>query len=178
MKHLIAKRYAKALFELAEDGRQTEKVHADMQLIHQACVDAEDLQDFLKNEVLPAETQEKVLENIFASKIEAVTWVFLKLLIHKGRLEYLDVIAEEFLELVQKSMGAVQAEMIAAENISATQKKDIEARLKKRLHKDVDVNVTVDPQMLGGFTIKIEDQVFDYSLEHQLQSFKEKVLKG
>ena len=178
MSQSIAKRYAQALFELADESYQIKKVVTDMELIHQCFLDSEEFRVFVRNPIIPYEKREEALKSLFGKKIEEVTLEFLKLLAQKDRLEFLDLIAQEFKVLVRQAQGIVQAEVVAADKLTDDQAKTIESRLKKHLGKDVELATSVDEDMIGGLKIKIEDQIFDYSLDHQLKSFKSKVLKG
>ena len=178
MSRSIAKRYASALFELADESYQIDKVVVDLDLIHQAFLDSEDFARFIKNPIIPYEKQVDVLEQLFSKKIQKVTFEFLKLLAKKERLDLLDFVALEFKTFVQESQGVIEAEVFAAQKLSAEQEKDIKNQLKKRLDKKVDLLVTVDEDMLGGFKVKIGDEILDYSLDHQLRDFKDAVLKG
>ena len=176
MSRAIAQRYAQALFDLAEERRCLKKVLQDMELLHEGMQQSADLRVFVHNPVLSKQKQETVLKAVFGTTVDKLTMTFLIFVSQKGRLAFLGTIAEAFQTLYRQDQNVVQAEITAPEKLTPVQIGHIEKHFKTRLNKEVVSHVTVDPDMLGGMRIQIEDRIFDFSLDDQLAQFKRAVL--
>jgi F-type H+-transporting ATPase subunit delta len=94
----------------------------------------------------------------------------IKVLVEYGRLPILPAIAQAFEELKAQDEGVLDAQIIAAAKISATQTKDLVKRLEAKFGKKVEATVSVDPEIIGGIKIIVGDTVIDASVKGQLQS--------
>ena len=94
---------------------------------------------------------------------------FVKVLAENGRLSLLPVIAEQFETLKASAEGTLEATITSAQEMAQAQIDDLVAGLKAKFNRTVNVQVAVDPELIGGAVIAIGDQVIDGSIKGRLQ---------
>jgi F-type H+-transporting ATPase subunit delta len=94
---------------------------------------------------------------------------FVKVLAENGRLSLLPVIAEQFETLKASAEGTLEATITSAQEMAQAQIDDLVAGLKAKFNRAVNVQVAVDPELIGGAVIAIGDQVIDGSIKGRLQ---------
>ena len=99
---LIAKRYAKALFELALELNVVEETKSDMELIMSVCSSNKDFTQMLKSPVIRSEKKQKVIREIFIDKVSELSMRYLNIIIRKKREIFISQIAEEFILAYKK----------------------------------------------------------------------------
>ena len=177
MSHLAAKRYAKALFDLANEQNQIDSIYKDIQSLFEIIQSSTDLVRFLKDPLIPLKTQQSILRQIFESKVESLTLRFLIFLAEKDRLNLLKEICESFEEIYFDHKGIVRAKITAFGELSKTQLSDLVHHLKLKLRKEIQPQLIIDRSILGGLKIQIADDIQDFSFLTQLEKIK-KQLKG
>ena len=101
---------------------------------------------------------------------------FLKVAAENGRLNVVPHIAEQFEALRSEDEGSINAHVISAYAVNATQKKSIIAALKKKLGREVTITTQIDKSLLGGVIIRAGDIVIDGSVKLQLEKITNSLL--
>ena len=161
---LLAKRYAKALFELSLELKKLEGVKKDMDLLMGTISESKEFSQFLVSPVIRADKKMAILHSIFQDKVEAVMLKFFELLAKNRREANLKGIAEEFIELYKEHKNITTVTVKTAVRISDTLKKDILQRLSRYTGGTIDLVEVVDEKLIGGFIVSIRDQQYDASL--------------
>jgi F-type H+-transporting ATPase subunit delta len=174
----IARRYAAALMEVAEEARAVDRVAADLELIGATVRGARDLRLLLGSPVVSGARKKGVLDALFAARIARPTSLFLALLVQKQRERYLPDIVEQFAALRDERQGVVTAEVAAAVELSAAQQQELGRRLEQATKKRVRLRLRRDADIGGGVVVRIGDTVFDASVRHQLKVLRERLLTG
>nr|AIA21272.1 ATP synthase CF1 delta subunit [Pyropia kanakaensis] len=166
----IAQPYAVALLELAKTKKATERVSKDIQLVQNTLSQSEKLKNFLANPLKTVEAKKQVIGATFGDQISENTLSFLMILVDRKRIAMLDTIANKYLEL------AYQMDSLTIANISTSiaLKSDQENLLIEKIKvmtqaKEVKLIISVDPELIGGFTIQIGSKVIDTSIRGQLR---------
>jgi F-type H+-transporting ATPase subunit delta len=119
-----------------------------------------------------------VLEAVFERALGKETMTFMKLLVQKGREEFLPEVIKQFHVLLDEMRGVVAVEVTSAVALSSDQ----EGRLKKRLEqytgKQVRIHPKLDSSIRGGVVARIGDTVIDGSIAHQLDLLRERMAEG
>jgi F-type H+-transporting ATPase subunit delta len=123
----------------------------------------------LNPKVLANELQDAFL-NVCGKNLNEQGQNLIKVLVEYGRMSLLPAISSAFEELKAQDEGVLDAQIIAAAKISATQTKDLVKRLEAKFGKKVEATVSVDPEIIGGIKIIVGDTVIDASVKGQLQS--------
>ena len=170
----MAGRYARALFELALDTKSVDAVKTDIDRFASMMADSDDLRRLVRSPVFGAEEQAKALAAVLAkAEIGGLAGNFLKLIASNRRLFAVGDMIRDFRKLVAKWKGEVTAEVTVAENLSDARLNEIKDALKSITgEKSVDLNVKVDPEIIGGLMVKLGSRMVDSSLRTKLNAIK------
>lgn len=169
----VAGRYATALFELALEDKVLDKVRADLDRFDQMMAGSDDLKRLVRSPVFTADQQVKALEPILQKAgIDGIAANFVKLVASNRRLFALPQIVKAFRALVARHKGEVSASVTVAEQLSDAHLKSLKDALNAVTGKDVDLQVQVDPAIIGGLVVKLGSRMVDTSLRTKLNSIK------
>lgn len=169
----MAGRYATALFELALEANALDAVKADLDRFDAMITDSPDLLRLVRSPVFSAEDQSKALIAVLQQAgISGVAANFLKLVAANRRLFAVSDMLRGFRALVARHKGEVTAEVTVAEKLSDARLAEIKTTLKAVTGKDVQVDVNIDPTIIGGLIVKLGSRMVDSSLRTKLNSIK------
>ena len=180
MKNLIiAKRYSKALFNLAEEGKAIEQYGQELHGFDEVLKRFPDLENALRNPLYPEATQKKLFEAVAGQmELSPIMKSFLNLLIEKKRIQYLPDIGDYYDRLIDEHSNIARAKVKAAVKLNDSELGEIAASLEKKIGKKIVVEFQQDPSLLGGVFAQIGDFVLDGSVKRQLLNFKESLKRG
>jgi len=170
----VARRYAEAMLELAEERKQVDRVAEDFSLLRRTISASRDFASFLRSPIISKEKKRSVLDTLFASRLGALTMDFLRLLTDKNREDVLGQITEEFVRLRDEGLGIVNVDVRAATELTKEQHQALERQFEGMTRKKVRVTLSVDKQLQGGLVAKVGDTVFDGSVRRQLELLRER----
>jgi len=169
----MAGRYATALFELANESNAIGDVQRDLAALEAMIADSPDLARLVRSPVFSAEEQGKALAAVLdKAGISGIAANFLKVVAANRRLFAVAEMIRGFNRLVARHKGEVTAEVTVAETLNDARMTEIKAALKAVTGKDVQVDVTVDPSIIGGLKVKVGSRMVDASLRTKLNSIK------
>lgn len=172
----VARRYAQALYEIAQAKNTLEIMEQELKGVAEAIEGTRELQKVLYHpQVLPGE-KKNLLKAIFADKISAETINFLSLLVDKRRENYISGIAAEFSVLANDARGKVAAEVTTAVAIDEQQKQKLVKVASRLAGKEVEPTFTVDPSLIGGVVVRIGSKVIDGSIKTRLATIKSRLM--
>ena len=179
----IARPYAQAVFELANDAGQLERWSAALELAGQLLADGQ-VAEFLSSPSLTNEQRLEFLSGLFASAGNKVLdgknkrgTNFLKLLLENGRAAVLPEIAEHFEVLKAKIENVVDVTVTSSVPLNKDQKNTISKALRERLGRDVKLETAIDENLIGGAVIRAGDVVIDGSLRARLDGLSTALIK-
>ncbi len=174
----VSGRYASALFELAREQNELDKVDQDLGKFQAMLEQSPDLARLVKSPAFAAEEQERALGAVMAwASIGATTGNFLKVVTRNRRLFAAEDMIKGFRQQLALHRGEMTAEVQSATPLSDGQLAALKATLKTSYGKDVRLDAKVDPSLLGGLVVKVGSRMFDSSLRTKLMNLKV-VLKG
>jgi F-type H+-transporting ATPase subunit delta len=170
----MAGRYARALFELALDGKAVDAVKADLEKFDAMISESADLRRLVRSPVFGAEEQGRAIAAVLdKAGIAGLAANFLKLITANRRLFAVRDMIRDFRKLVARWKGEVTAEVTVAEKLSDARLEELKATLKAITgEKAVDLNVKIDPSIIGGLTVKVGSRMVDSSLRTKLNAIK------
>ncbi len=169
----IAQRYAGSLFELARDARQIESVEKDLGRFDALLAGSDDLKRLIASPVFSAEDQLKAVAAVAnKAKIGGLAGNMLKVVARNRRLFVVPGIIAAFRRLAAEHRGETSAEVTSAHALTAAQQTELKAALKSVAGKDVAIQLTIDPSILGGLVVKMGSRQIDTSLKTKLDSLK------
>ena len=180
MKNLIiAKRYSRALFNLAEEAKAIEQLGKELHEFHEFLKQFPDLGNALRNPLFPEAARRKLFETVTSQvELSPIMKSFLKLLIEKKRIQYLPDIADYYDRLIDEHSNIARAKVKSAVKLNETELGEIAASLEKKIGKKIVVEFQQDASLLGGVYAQIGDFVLDGSVKRQLLNFKESLKRG
>ena len=168
--HDIARRYATAFFELAQEQSKIDLIANDIDVIDALVASGGDFARFTENATLKRDDQVKAVTAIAKHlKLSPLAEKFLGLLAAKRRLDVLPEIVSAVKGLIADNKGEATAEVTAAQALDQKQLGDIAAHLKKVLGKEIKVVLAVDPAIMGGLVIKVGSKLIDSSVRTKLE---------
>lgn len=169
----VAERYASSLFELAVEAGSVESVSADLVRFEDMLGDSADLKRLIESPVFSAEEQSNALVAVCEKAgIGGLVLNFLKVLAGNRRLFALPGMIKGFLVIAARHRGEVTADVTSAHALDQAQESELKTALKGVTGKEVTINVTVDPTILGGLIVKIGSRQIDTSLRTKLSTLK------
>lgn len=168
-------RYAKSLFSLAEERGSIDAMEQDIRLLSDAVQKSDDLALLLKSPVIKADTKERILGKIFDGKINALTMEFIKILVRKGRESILPSIVDEALNLIRLKRNVRVAEVRTAIPMDEDLRTRVSAALKNLHDGEVELMETVEPALLGGFQLLMDNRMIDASIKRELELLRRQI---
>ena len=169
----VTKRYAKALFEAAQESKQIDQIEKDLILVKEIIEKSKDFSIFLISPVIQSAEKRKIFAQLFGQKLQKLSLEFLNLLLDKGREKMLPTIIWNFLRLIDDSRGILRGQLFTAHNFSEKQVQSLKKQLDRITGKNVMLAEQVDPSLIGGFVVRLDDTVIDTSIKNQLVKMRE-----
>ena len=173
---ILANRYAKALFSVAQEENAFDEYAKSLKEIVGAMTAQPEVRDGVINPMYPVDVRCKVMAHI--AKVQGASQVitnFLDLVIQKKRAAFLPEIAEAFQILIETGRNICQGTVVTAMPLTAELNDKLQATLEKITGKKVVLSTKIDPSILGGIIAKVGDLVLDGSIRSQLQGLKESI---
>lgn len=169
----VAQRYAGSLFDLALEAKSVAQVEKDLGHIEAMISESDDLRRLIHSPVFSTEDQLLAISAV-ADKagIKGLVGNFLRVVAGNRRLFVLPGIIKAFYLIAAENRGEVAADVTSAHELTQAQENELKATLKSVAGKDVTINVTVDPSLLGGLIVKLGSRQIDTSLRTKLSSLK------
>ena len=169
---LIAKRYAKALFDLSLELNVIEDIRADMELIKSVCESNNDFNRLLVSPVIRTEKKQKVITAIFEGKINDLSLRYLNIITRKKRESFIKQIAEEYIVNYKKFKNIFTIHFESVTEISADLRKKVIQLLEDRTGANIELVEEINKELIGGFVLKYDDFKYDASIEYMLRRLK------
>jgi len=169
----VASRYAKSLIELAQEQNKLELILGDIKSFKDI-LNNRDLYMLFKSPIVHADKKQKIISKIFEGKYDELTIAFIRILIAKGREEYLPEVADQFIHQYKVIKHISTVKVITASPLSEAMIKKIHDQLQNSNATDLKVEITTEvrPNLIGGFIIQFDDKVYDASISHKLEKLK------
>ena len=171
-----ALRYAKAILAYAEENNSSGALAKDMNQIKELLNENKILQMALENPLLVIEKKKSIINELLPNACEE-SRKLLALLAQNNRLSLLGETSKKFLSLLEESKGEIKAVVTSAVPLSPDLEIKVLEKAKQYSNKKVHIVNKVDPNILGGFILKIGDMQYDASVLHKLKVFKTKLTK-
>jgi F-type H+-transporting ATPase subunit delta len=170
----MAGRYAGALFDLALEAKATDAVKSDLDRFDALIAESADLNRLVRSPVFGADEQLKALSAILdKAGISGLAANFLRVITTNRRLFAVRDMIRAYRALLAKNKGEVVADVTVAEPLSEANAAALKDALKSVTGgKDIDMNVNVDPAIIGGLIVKVGSRMVDSSLRTKLNAIK------
>lgn len=174
----IARRYARAVFEIGKETSALPVVTREMADFAAMYAASAELRDVLDNPLVPEEPREGLLTELASRMgLSQTSLSTLKLLGRRRRLAALPEIAAQIARMVDEDGAVVRASVTSAGPLTDAYINELKATLEKSTGKKVTITHKQDPSLIGGVVTQIGDQVIDGSIRARLSSFRESLLR-
>ena len=173
----VAKRYAGALFAVAERNGILDAVASDLTLISRFLAEVPYLRAIIMQPLVSDARKNKVADDAFGDRVTATSLNFLKLLIRKRREELVEECAREFQSLLAAHSNTAEAEASTAVPLTPDQTERLTQSLQALTGKTIRLTTQVDTALVGGVVVRIGDTVMDGSVRGKLERL-ERQLSG
>ena len=166
----IAMPYARALFDFSVENNIMHQVTADFQNLETFLNKSAELTEYLNNPLVSETAKREILTKTLESQINTETFKFLMVLVTRDRINLLNSIIANYLELVYETASIKMIEVSTAFAFTNLQKNTLIKKLKELTNaREIRLIITVDASLIGGFLIQTESKVIDFSIKNQLQ---------
>jgi len=173
----LARRYAKALLQLAEEKNEVAKAGADLVAIAAAWHESKELRDAFQNPNVSSEVRRKITDALAARL--GVTHTLkntLAMLSDRRRMRHVAEIAEAFTKLAEEKSGSVRAEVITAMPLPDAYFAELQRTLEQVTGRKVQLVKRHDPSLIAGVVTRVGDKVFDGSIKNRLSELEDELL--
>jgi F-type H+-transporting ATPase subunit delta len=170
----VAGRYASALFSLAQDQREGQAVADSLARFDALLTESPDLERMLRSPIFSAADQLKALDAILAQAgIGGIAANFLRLVATKRRLFAVRDMIADYRKLYDKSRGVTRAEVTSAAPLTDANVASLKESLRATSGgREVDLDMKVDPSIIGGLIVKLGSRMVDGSLKTKLNAIR------
>lgn len=169
----LAKRYARALSELAHEKQVIDQVERDLGRVVGAIRADDAFRALVENKRVPADVRVDVLLKAAGDNAVELTNMFLRLVVQKRREEHLPAMFDEFIAYADQARGIVEVEVRSATPLAADDADRLQSGLAAFTGRQVRLTNVVEPEILGGVIARIGDLVVDGSLARRLERLKQ-----
>ena len=166
----IAAPYARALFDFSVEKNIMHQITADFQNLEVFLGENQELTSYFNNPIVSKDAKCEVLTKTLKSQLNSETFKFLMILVNRNRINLLQSIIANYLELVYKAASIKMIEVSTAYPFANLQKNTLIQKLKELTNaREIRLVITVDSSLIGGFLIKTESKIIDFTIKNQLQ---------
>lgn len=174
MTSAAARRYARAVFELAQEQKSAAVWQRRLETIR-ALMEVPALQAILANRAIAGEARARVLREAAAGSLDEDGLNLAVLLLENNRLGQVDVVLAEFEKLLDEAEGRVRATATTAVELGDDERRSLERELSERFGGKVRLEAEVDPDILGGLVVRVGDHLVDASVRTRLQQLRRRL---
>ncbi len=169
---VLARRYARALFELAAERGVMDRIHEDVRALRSAVQQSADLRLVFHSQEISKQEKQAVIAALLQGKASPLFLNFFQVLLRKSRERLYETVASEFDALVDRHRKKLHAATVTAVPLDSAFLGKLKSLLDRTYQADVDIECRVDPSILGGIVVRVDGQVFDGSLQSQLRRLR------
>ena len=171
IKSQVGRRYSKAIFEIAEEKNQVKEIY---EMLNSAMVlyrTDKEFKNFILNPLIDNEQKKSVLNEIFG-KDNSENLNILLFILDKGRMNCIKYIVAEYLKIYYRKNRILDVKATFTKELTDEQKKKLIDKLSQKTGKEINLEIKVDKDILGGGIIKIGDKIIDGSIRRELDNWR------
>jgi F-type H+-transporting ATPase subunit delta len=172
-----ARRYAEAAYEVAVRDKTVDTWRSDLDAAG-AVVEDEEVARVLANPAVPLEDREALVGKIIGPMVSGPVLNLIRLMLRNRKIEQLPRVSAEFRRLDNASKGIVAATATTAAPLSKTETRALVARLEQMTGAQIELDLQVDPSLLGGLVVRVGDRMIDGSVRGRLERLRNQLVSG
>ena len=144
-----------------------------MNTILTVCQDSKEFYLLLKSPIIKTDKKITIIEEVFSNKLSELTNGFIKIITSKKREAILDSVAKSFISLYKEKKNIISAKLVTATEIDSDTREEVLDFIKKKGHKNVDLQEKIDKSIIGGAIINIGNKQIDASVSNKINEMKQ-----
>ncbi len=168
----VATRYADALFAIAKEKDSIDQWEQELGLVNEAIESNPEFKRILNHPYVDNAAKKTLISDILKGSISDLLENFLHLLVDKKRINFFSHIVRAYILRANEARGIADATVVTPKALSADQQEHIRKTFEGVVGKKIRIATEIDPQIVGGFIVRIGDRVYDSSIKTQLNRFK------
>lgn len=172
----VSTRYARSLYGLAKEQGSVDLVLADMMLFSNTLASHKGLAKMVSSPVIPGPKKKAVLDKLFKPHFQKITAAFFDLVLAKGREKDLPGISNAFLHEDKLQKGISEGKLVTAVAIPDEIRKSLWAKAEEIAGGKVFLEEKVNPELIGGFLLQVNDLQLDATVSSKLTKIRDKVI--
>jgi F-type H+-transporting ATPase subunit delta len=165
-------RYAKAILELSQEKNSSDETYSNMQLIEATITDSDELQTVLNSSIIKSDVKKSALLGIFDGKLNAISTGLIDILVTNKRIAEFGDVASQYIVLYDAMKGKQIAKVTTAIALTADLKTAVLSKVKELTGKEAILENIINPDILGGFILRVGDIQYDASISNKLNVIK------
>ena len=174
----IAIRYGQGLFELARENNTVASKKEEIKNVLSALDESDDVELLLRSVKVTKQAKKDFLKKVFSQAVDHDVLSLMQLLIDKSRVFYFKDVFKSYLDLADEELGIAHAYVYSARQLKDEDLERIKGALEKKLGKEVDLRNKIDPSLIAGIKVTVDNHVTDMTMKNKLDKLKESLLKG
>jgi len=171
----ISVRYSRALFQSALEKKILDNVYHDMIFISEICKIAE-TKEFLNSPIIVPSKKEAIFHKMLGDNVEKITLSTIDLIVKNGRESFIPAIARVFIHETKKFKGITESVLTTAVKVDDKVKKQITDLISDVFKTKVELKEIIDPEIVGGFILQVDDNLIDASIRNKLRKIKKELI--
>lgn len=172
----LLKHYAEALFSLGKEEGKTDLYQKGLVFAADVFNKNPESLKFFSSPMIEKAEKEKLLDECFKDNVDIAVLGFLKVLIKRKAIRYIDTINQEYLHLIHIQEGILEGRIYTPYPLSENTLHQLEDEFSKKYQKKVIFRILIDHRMLAGMKIYVNDTLYDYSLDTKLNRVRDNLL--
>ena len=173
----FARPYAKTIIEVAGSPEKANIVRGELLRFESALKSSPELAALYANPGIPAETKKELTQTLARKmKLSELATRAAEVLVRFNRMNDISSILEALASYVNEALGIARIEVRSAKSLTPEEMEKLAATLSKRVGKKVELDVTTDPSLLGGFVAKVGSEIWDTSVVGKIHRFRESLM--
>ena len=173
-----SKSYALALYELAKENSELDKVEDEINSLNKLLGDSSDFREMISSPTVKKEEKKNVMFTIAdQNHFSQILKKFLGFLAIKNRLFFLNQIIESFLNFVSSNKGELKAKLLSSKKLSKEELERIQSELSKDFQSPIRIEYKYDPDLIGGLVIQVGSVMVDNSIRSKLRQLEKNMIE-
>lgn len=173
---VVAKRYADALFQLANEKNNVDKLISELEMVKTVFRNDKKIIDFLNHPRINTDEKMKMINEAFGQLDKDVVNT-LKILVQRHRINIVTLVVDHFVHLYNEANGIAAATVYSVRALTDEEKANLETAFKTQYNKkSVSINNVIDPSLLGGMRVRVGNTIYDGSISGKLNRIKNNIV--
>ncbi|MBC8197627.1 MAG: ATP synthase F1 subunit delta [Candidatus Marinimicrobia bacterium] len=168
-----ANRFAQALYSVAEKKNNVFDVKSSLEQLMKLYRKNPEFRFILLSKRINKNQKIKILKDSLSNKVNIITLELIEILLVNDCINELPAINSRFQLFVSEKMETAQVSVIVSDELNGEQKSNLQQSIEAKLNKKIDIQLDVDPKIIGGMVLRIDNTIIDGSIKRQLEKIRE-----